>query len=107
MAIRCLAAEVSRQPNGVAGLSKSTGSKGLLGKAGLPRAVAERGLRAPEEGSEGTCKGQTKKRAGLRLLFLYIHQNRCDGNDNSNLQSDLGRLSNQDTPANQKWESHL
>lgn len=56
MAILCLAAEVSRQPRGLAGMVKSTGRKLLPREIGVPREAGDKGLMGLEEAPEGICK---------------------------------------------------
>lgn len=58
MAILCLAAEVSRQPRGLAGMVKSTGRKLLPCEMGVPRVAEDKGLMGLEEAPEGICKTQ-------------------------------------------------
>lgn len=69
-AILCLAAEVSRQPSGVAGLLKSTESKWHVGEMGLTRTLEESGLTGLEEVSEGTWKMEAGK---LICFYLLCH----------------------------------
>lgn len=59
MAILCLAAEVSRQPRGLAGMVKSTGRKLLPREPGAPGGAEDEGLMGLEEAPEGICKRQT------------------------------------------------
>lgn len=65
MAILCLAAEVSRQPRGLAGTVKSTGRKLLPREPGAPRAAEDEGLIGLEEAPEGICKN-----TNMALYFL-------------------------------------
>ena len=62
MAILCLAAEVSRQPRGLAGTVKSTGRKLLPREPGGPTVAEDEGLMGLEEAPEGICKTQTRHR---------------------------------------------
>lgn len=59
MAMRCRAAEVSRQPRGLAGMVKSMGRELLPREPAAPTAAEDEGLMGLEEASEGICKTQT------------------------------------------------
>lgn len=66
MAILCLAAEVSRQPRGLAGMLKSMARKLLPREPGAPRVAEDEGLMGLEEAPEGTCKTQNT------LLYILL-----------------------------------
>lgn len=68
MAILCLAAEVSRQPRGLAGMVKSTGRKLLPREPGAPRAAEDEGLIGLEEAPEGIYKNTNM---ALHFLLSY------------------------------------
>lgn len=59
MAMRCRAAEVSRQPRGLAGMVKSMGRELLPREPAAPGAAEAEGLMGLEESPEGICKTQT------------------------------------------------
>lgn len=68
MAILCLAAEVSRQPRGLAGRVKSTGMELLPRGMGVPWVAENKGLMGLEEAPEGICKTKIQ----CCIYFLYI-----------------------------------